>query len=54
MIPAHHMLLFVTLAALIAGLGGVGVGLFLAGVIDLTRRPEDDLADRDRKGVRHA
>jgi hypothetical protein len=33
-------------------LGGVAVGLFLAGVLDFTHRDEDDLAAHDRKGVR--
>lgn len=43
--------IFVLLAALIAALGGVCIGLFLAGVIDLTHRDEDDLARYDRKAV---
>lgn len=47
-----------TLLILIVGacsmclLGGVAVGLYLAGVIDLTRRDEDRLAEWDRKAVR--
>lgn len=44
-----------TLLILIAGacstclLGGVAIGLFLAGVIDFTHRDEDDLARWDRE-----
>lgn len=47
-----------TLLILIVGacatclLGGVAVGLFLAGVIDWTSKPEDELARRDRVVVR--
>lgn len=46
------LLLFIVTTALLAALGGVAIGLFLAEVLDLTRRPEDDLARRARRGVR--
>lgn len=44
---------FVAAAAGVAGLGGAAVG-YLMGRFDrwLERRPEDDLARRDRKAVR--
>lgn len=43
---------FVLVAALVGVTGGIGIGLWFAGVIDWTRAPEDELARRDREQVR--
>lgn len=44
--------IFVAVAALVGVTGGIAVGLFFAGVIEWTRKPEDDLARRDRMAAR--
>lgn len=46
------LLFFIVTGLAVAALGGVGIGLFLAGVIDWTSEPEDELARRDRRVVR--
>lgn len=48
------LLFLIATGLLVAAVGGIAIGLFLAGVLDWTSKPEDELARRDRRTAARA